>query len=267
MSRTFSTNSGSLDSLKSRRGAAAARTPARSARPPSGSALSRPPSAASTNASRHPAARLQRLDDHLLDLLVGDLARPPRPRLIHQPIEATLDEPPAPLAHRLRRHPLAPRSPVADPPPHANTIRDRNASACALDGPPRPAQPLALGRADTTNSPSDVQSCHHPTYHHFRRTITQDTSPIGRLLPQAGGASTSASFSSIRCSPSLTRSAWKPKGPPCLRAALRGLLSSRVEASPRISDGFLWRGLRGYERGWPRQVPRGSPAPPARPWP
>ena len=40
--------------------------------------------------------RLQRLDDHLLDLLVGDRPRAPRPRLIGQPIEAVLGEPVAP---------------------------------------------------------------------------------------------------------------------------------------------------------------------------
>ena len=43
---------------------------------------------------------LQRRDDHLLDLPVGDRAWLPRPRLIGQPVEAILREPPTPL----RRH-------------------------------------------------------------------------------------------------------------------------------------------------------------------
>ena len=41
---------------------------------------------------RVPRRGLQRLDDHLLDLLVGDRPRLPRPRLIDQPIQAMLGE-------------------------------------------------------------------------------------------------------------------------------------------------------------------------------
>ena len=47
---------------------------------------------------------LQRADDHLLDLLVGDRARAPRPRFVEQPIEPMLGEPIAPLGdHRTAR--------------------------------------------------------------------------------------------------------------------------------------------------------------------
>ena len=36
--------------------------------------------------------RLERLDDHLLDHLAGDRARPAGPRLIGQPVEPVLSE-------------------------------------------------------------------------------------------------------------------------------------------------------------------------------
>jgi hypothetical protein len=52
--------------------------------------------------------RLQRLDDHLLDLLVGDRPRPPRPRLIRQAIQAVLGKPRPPLGGH----------PARDPQPH-----------------------------------------------------------------------------------------------------------------------------------------------------
>src|SRR5215216_5307099 len=42
---------------------------------------------------------LQRAHDHLIDLLVGDRPRPPRPRLVEQPIQTLLGEPVAPLGH------------------------------------------------------------------------------------------------------------------------------------------------------------------------
>ena len=49
---------------------------------------------------------LQRAHDHLLDLLVGDRPRPPRPRLISQAIEAMLGEPVAPLGDLGRVTPI-----------------------------------------------------------------------------------------------------------------------------------------------------------------
>jgi hypothetical protein len=45
--------------------------------------------------------------DDALDLGIVDLARDARPRLVEQPLEATLDKAPAPLANRLHAHPLA----------------------------------------------------------------------------------------------------------------------------------------------------------------
>src|SRR3954468_1856237 len=42
---------------------------------------------------------LQRLDDYLIDLLVRDRARSPRPRLIEQAIQTLLGEAVAPLGH------------------------------------------------------------------------------------------------------------------------------------------------------------------------
>jgi hypothetical protein len=45
---------------------------------------------------RIPRHALQRLDDHLVDLGVGDRPRPARPRLIHQPVQPVLREPVAP---------------------------------------------------------------------------------------------------------------------------------------------------------------------------
>jgi site-specific DNA recombinase len=52
---------------------------------------------------------LQGLDDHRLDLRVGDRARPPGPRLVGQPVEAMLGEPATPLAHHRAVNPEPPR--------------------------------------------------------------------------------------------------------------------------------------------------------------
>ena len=49
--------------------------------------------------------RLQRLDDHLLDLLVAHRPRPARPRLVDQPVQPALGEPRPPLRHRRTAHP------------------------------------------------------------------------------------------------------------------------------------------------------------------
>ena len=44
--------------------------------------------------------RLQRLDDHGLDRIIGDRPGRAHPRLVVQPLEPTLDEADPPLAHR-----------------------------------------------------------------------------------------------------------------------------------------------------------------------
>jgi hypothetical protein len=77
---------------------------------------------------------LQGLDDHLLGLGVGDLSRQPRSRLIGQALQAVLGKAIAPPAYRTDRHTESPSiSVLFGPSAAANTIRDRNASACALE--------------------------------------------------------------------------------------------------------------------------------------
>ena len=112
-------------------GAAGARTPSRSGAPRTASS---PTSAAIERVDQCVASfgvRLQRLDDHLLDLGVADLARLPRPRLVGQPIESMLDKPLPPLRDRVAlipetpgdldvvraRRPQATRSATATPAP------------------------------------------------------------------------------------------------------------------------------------------------------
>ena len=48
--------------------------------------------------------RLKRLGDHRIDLVVGDRPRPPRPRLVGQPVKPVLGEPAAPLGDHAARH-------------------------------------------------------------------------------------------------------------------------------------------------------------------
>ena len=48
---------------------------------------------------------LQRRHDHVLDPVQQDRRRPARPRLVGQPVQPQLREPPAPLGHGARRHP------------------------------------------------------------------------------------------------------------------------------------------------------------------
>ena len=43
---------------------------------------------------------LERLDDDPLDIVIGDLARPTRTRVVVQPVEAVLDEPGPPFRDR-----------------------------------------------------------------------------------------------------------------------------------------------------------------------
>ena len=90
---------------------------------------------------------LKRRDQHLLDLLGGDRRRPPRPRIIREPIQPQLAEPPAPLAHRRRRHPTLRRHLLVRPALRA-LQNDPRAQRQRLRGlPPAlpPHQLLALG--------------------------------------------------------------------------------------------------------------------------
>ena len=109
MSRTFSTNSGSVESLKV---SSAMRLQAEGA-PDAADARGRD-AAVPRHAARAPVRgvgrlALQRLHDDALDLGVVDLARDARPRLVEQPVETTLDKTLAPFADGLRRHPLVRR--------------------------------------------------------------------------------------------------------------------------------------------------------------
>ena len=69
----------------------------------------------------------------LSTLGIVDFARHPRPRLVEQSVEAVLGKAPTPLPDGLCDHPFARRyrlllSPAAQP----NTMRARNANACAV---------------------------------------------------------------------------------------------------------------------------------------
>src|SRR5215469_15588711 len=108
MSRTLSTNIGSLDSLKvSRRCGCSPK--ARQMRPtlevemPLCRAMLRTPMRGIRWLT------LQRLHDDALDFAVVDLARDARSRLVEQPAEPVLDKTLAPFAHGLRCHLLARR--------------------------------------------------------------------------------------------------------------------------------------------------------------
>src|SRR6516164_4682363 len=110
MSRTLSTNRGSVDSLRvSRRCGCSPK--ARQMRPTLEVEMPLVPrhaAGAPVRGSGRPA--LQRLHDDILDLGVVDRARRARPRFVEQPVEAALDKAPAPLADGLHPHPLACRN-------------------------------------------------------------------------------------------------------------------------------------------------------------
>src|SRR3954447_2624455 len=93
----------------------------------------------------------ERLDDHLLNLLVGDLARLTRPRLVGQPIKSVHREAVAPLAHGADRDPQLARDLGVvrsrggrehDPRPQSQSLSTRSPSL------PR----LQLPRSSTVNS-------------------------------------------------------------------------------------------------------------------
>jgi len=76
---------------------------------------------------------LQRLHDDFLDLGVVDFLRRARSRFVEQPVEATLDKAPTPLADGLGRHLFAGRQRfVAQARRAAQTISAHNAKACAV---------------------------------------------------------------------------------------------------------------------------------------
>ena len=91
---------------------------------------------------------LQRAHDHRFDIIIGDRARRPRPRIIRQPVETTFDEPPAPLDHRGLITPTLSATSLFDNPSAAsNTIRARWAIECG-----------AVGRFDQRTSTSRSSS-------------------------------------------------------------------------------------------------------------
>ena len=109
MSRTLSTNSGSVDSLKvSTRCGCSPKAPNAPHARGRDTAVPRHAAGAPVRGCGRPA--LQRLHDDTFDLGVVDRARRARPRFVEQPVEAALDKAPAPLADGLHPHPLACRN-------------------------------------------------------------------------------------------------------------------------------------------------------------
>ena len=107
MSRTLSMSNGSVDSLNVSR---AMRLQAK--RAPDLLNRRAPQSAGFRHAAAAPVRlaarrRLERPHDHLLDLLIADLPRGPRARLVIQPVQSLANKPTAPFAHRDLRHPQA----------------------------------------------------------------------------------------------------------------------------------------------------------------
>ena len=93
------------------------------------------------------------LHDHLLDLLVGDRPRPPRPRLIAQPVKPMLGEAVAPLGdHRATGPQLLGDLGVRQA--RGRQQHDPRAQRQRLRGraPPRPATPAAHARRRSTRS-------------------------------------------------------------------------------------------------------------------
>ena len=179
-SRTFSTNCGSLESFhfSCRCGlspnACQMSCTAVCVSPTSG------PSTASTSASR-PRRALQRLDDHLIDLGVGDRPRPARPRLIHQPVQPIAREPVAPLADRRDRHAQIARDLAA-----ARTLgrseHDPRTQRQRLRGRPTPRPglqllTLTLGELNRNCDGRRHEKPHsHPTHELNLRSVQRDTS-------------------------------------------------------------------------------------------
>ena len=167
MSYTFSTNSGSLDSLNvSVR--CGCNSNACQIRPIVDARQPRALGHLAPGPMRRVLRRgLQRVHHDPLDLLHGDRPRPTRPGLIAQPVQPQLAKPPAPLPNRRRRHPALPRD-----------LRVRM-SLCAPQHDPRtqrqrlrrlpptlpPNQLLTLGVTQLQHLLGTSSSCHSTGYH------------------------------------------------------------------------------------------------------
>ena len=118
---------------------------------------------------------LERLHDHPLDVLVADRARLARPRLVMQPIEAAPREPaPPPADRRAGYSPTRPRSPCSTcPSAAANTIRQRNASACELFG--RRAHRSSVSRSSSLSTTSARCAMTAPNRRSMRTTFDGQT--------------------------------------------------------------------------------------------
>ena len=142
-SKTFSTNSGSLDSLKESARCGLSSN-ARQIRPIVD--LDQP--AALGHLRPRPVRRirrrgLQRGHHHVLDLLGADRRRAPRSRIIAQPIQPQLDEPGPPLTHRRLSHALTHRNILVAQPRRA-AQHDPRAQRQRLRRRPPPSPPLQL---------------------------------------------------------------------------------------------------------------------------
>src|SRR3954452_19957408 len=92
---------------------------------------------------------LQRRDHHVLDLLGADTRGPTRPGLVDQPVEAALQEPGPPPAHR--GPPAPPPRPPSPPRPPAPPVP-----------PPPPAQPTTTRDGTATAAPAFPRRDHRP---------------------------------------------------------------------------------------------------------
>ena len=129
--------------------------------------------------------RLQRRDHDVLDLLGGDRRRAPRPRIIREPVQPQLAEPPAPLPDRRRRHPTRHRDIRVRAPLRTRAERSANATptlgrtSCAA-----PTAPAAHARDRSTPAPAwDVQfsPCH--SIPHLDTNLRRGTLAVDEIVP------------------------------------------------------------------------------------
>jgi len=99
---------------------------------------------------------LQGLDQHPLDLLVGDRSRCARPWLVGQPFQPVGQKACAPLGHRRPRdaQPLGDLGVGGAPPAQASTMRHRSASAWALLRRRDHRSSVARSSVDSTSGPA-----------------------------------------------------------------------------------------------------------------
>ena len=114
--------------------------------------------------------RLQRLDDHLFDLVVGDRPWPARPGLVEQPVEPVARKPRTPLAHRRVIQPQTLRD-LGVLQPLSRRQHDPRALRQRLSAlpPPRPRLqllPLRLRRLNRNSNRNRHTSC-LPRRHQF----------------------------------------------------------------------------------------------------